>query len=123
MDTISLFLPSFFVMVIAEQIVPKIVKKKPIVKRSISMMILVVGIAFIVNDSVNDAFHKQLTEQNFYIELILLVGYFLYSGLVNRKEIHKKMQFSYYYNLGLFTFIFIALGVMTYWLLPFSKFS
>jgi predicted tellurium resistance membrane protein TerC len=113
---------SFLGMVIADRIIPKIVKRKRGLKRSISMMILAIGIAFIVSDSVTNTFDKRLTEQNFYIELALLVGYLLYSGLENRKEIPKKMQFSYYYNLGCFTSVFITLGVMMYWILPFSKF-
>jgi uncharacterized membrane protein YozB (DUF420 family) len=110
-------------MVITDNIVPKIVKKKPIVKRSISVILLAIGIAFIMSGAIDETFKKQLPSQTFYIEMASLVGYFLYSGLKNRKEIHKKMQFSYYFNLVYFTSIFIVLVVATNWLLPFSKFS
>lgn len=77
---------------------------------------------FVVNDAINGAFHKQLTSQNFLIEMSMLIGYFLYSGLANRKEIHEKIRFSYYYGIACFTLVFIVLGGMTYVFLPFSKF-
>ncbi len=110
-------------MLIAERIVPKIVKKMPILKRSVSMIISAVMATFIVSDAINNAFHKQLTSQYFLIEMTMIVGYFLVSGLANRKEIHRKIKFSYYYGVACFTMVFIVLGGMTYFLLPFSKFA
>ena len=105
-----------------DQVVPKIVKRKPIVARSISMVTLAVGFTFIISSSINDAFHKQLTGQDFAIEMVLLVGYFLFRGLQNRKEIHKAVRFSYYYGVLSFTLVFVILGGLTCWFLPYSKF-
>ena len=110
-------------MIFVDQIVPKIVKWKPIVARSISMITLAVGFTFIISSSINDAFHKQITGQDFGIEMVLLVGYFLFRGLQNRNEIHKAVRYSYYYGVLSFTLVFIILGGLTYVLLPFSKFT
>ncbi|HEV2192528.1 MAG TPA: hypothetical protein VGR54_02790 [Nitrosopumilaceae archaeon] len=123
MDLFTPFLMSFLIMIFVDQIVPKIVSKKPILARSISLITLAVGFTFILSSSINDAYHKQITAQDFGIEMVMLIGYFLFRGLQNREKIHKTMRFSYYYTLLTFTFVFIILSGMAYLFLPYSKFA
>ncbi len=123
LDSFTPFLLNFLLMIFADQVVPKIVKRKRIIGRSISMIILAVGFTFIMSSSINDAYHKQITAQDFGIEMVILIGYFLFRGLQNREEIHKTIRFSDYYGLLSFTFVFIILSGLAYVFLPYSKFA
>ncbi|MGI0047505.1 MAG: hypothetical protein ACREBB_10030 [Nitrosotalea sp.] len=123
MDSFQLFIAIFLTMIFADKIFPRLPIKNHTLKRYVIMMTLALTLTFTIMPAINDTFHKQLPERDFFIELGSLLGYFLISGLWNRKEIHKKMQISYYTFLGIFTYIFAATGIVTYWLLPFSKFA
>ena len=120
LNSFELFFASFVAMVAAERIVPKIVTRIPTIKRNVTMLTLAVAVALMILGPINETFHKELSEQQFDMELGLLLAYFLYSSLQNRAEIQKKLQLSYYYSIGVFTYIFLATGIVIHWLLPFS---
>ncbi|MDP3780014.1 MAG: hypothetical protein Q8Q69_02350 [Nitrosopumilaceae archaeon] len=123
MESFLNFLITFGLMIFAERIAQKIIRRKRSLKPFISMFVMAVCFAFIIADAVEPTFEHKTSDIEFYSMIAILVGYLVFTGLEQAKTVAKKMQFSYYFSMGCFTYVFIASGVMAYWLLPFSKFA
>lgn len=122
MESLFSFLTLFALMLFDYHIAPKIIKTNRSIRPFIFLFVMVVGFAFIIADSITPTFKHETRDTELYLKIAMLVGYMIFSGVMHRKEVVKKMKFSYYFSIGCFTYVFIASGVMTYWLLPFSKF-